>query len=268
MSSILAASAALLLLAALGQWALSLRLRDASIADVFWGANLSAVGLLSALLAPPSPRGAILAALSLAWGLRLTVHLARRWRAHGEEDRRYRAMREGWGERFGVASLFTVFLLQGALAWCVSLPLQAGAARGPSAPLGLLDLAGVVIFAAGLAFEAVADAQLTRFRADPSSRGQVMDLGLWRYTRHPNYFGDAVAWWGMGLVAAAAGAAWALLGPALMTFLLVRVSGVALLEKDIGARRPGYEDYVRRTSAFVPLPPRAPRPAVGPAPRA
>jgi len=164
-----------------------------------------------------------------------------------------------------VASLFTVFLLQGALAWVVSLPLQAGAARGAGAPLSLLDLAGVLVFAAGLAFEAVADAQLTRFRADPSSRGRVMDRGLWRYTRHPNYFGDAVAWWGMGLLAAAGGAAWALLGPALMTFLLVRVSGVALLERDIGSRRPGYQEYVRRTSAFVPLPPRAPRPAARPA---
>jgi steroid 5-alpha reductase family enzyme len=197
----------------------------------------------------------LLAACAAAWGLRLGLHLHRRWRVTGE-DRRYRAMRAGWGPRFAVASLFTVFLLQGALLWLVSLPLQIGAALGAARPLGLRDAAGLLLFGAGLLTEAVADAQLARFRADPASAGQVMDRGLWGWSRHPNYFGEALLWWGLGLVAAGAGPLWPLLGPALLTFLLLKVSGVALLEREIGQRRPGYDAYVARTSSFVPWPPR------------
>ena len=255
MSAILASSALLVGACMLLLWLASLRLRDASIADVFWGTGFAAVALLSLLLAGPAPRALLLAAMASIWGLRLSAHLARRWRGTGE-DRRYRAMRAAWGDRFPLASLFTVFLLQGALLWVVSLPLQAAAALGTSRPLGPLDALGAVLWAAGLAFEAVADAQLARFLARPGSAGRVMQEGLWRYTRHPNYFGDALLWWGMGLVALSAGAAWALVGPALMTFLLVRVSGVALLEREIGRRRPEYADYVARTSAFLPWPPR------------
>jgi steroid 5-alpha reductase family enzyme len=268
MSAILAASAGLVLVAMTSLWLLSLRLRDASIADVFWGSGFAAVGVLSAAMAPASPRGLLVGALATAWGLRLSVHLGRRWWHHGQEDRRYRNMRAHWGDRFPLVSLFTVFLFQGALMWVVSLPLQAAAARGGTAPLGALDAAGMLVFGVGLAFEAVGDAQLARFLADPAQRGQVMQSGLWRLTRHPNYFGDALVWWGIGLVAVAAGATWSLVGPALMTFFLVRVSGVSLLEKDIGERRPGYADYVRRTSAFLPLPPRAVRPAASPPPTA
>ena len=164
-------------------------------------------------------------------------------------------MRATWGNRFPWVSLFTVFLLQGALLWVVSLPLQAGAALGAARPLGPLDLAGAVLFAVGLVFETVGDAQLSRFLSDPANRGRVMETGLWRYTRHPNYFGDALVWWGLGIIGAATGAWWCLLGPALMTFLLMRVSGVSLLEKDIAGRRPAYVAYVRRTSPFVPRPP-------------
>jgi steroid 5-alpha reductase family enzyme len=255
---VLAASAALILACAVGLWLLSLRLRDASIADVFWGVGFAAVGALALGLSPRSPRAVLLAALPVAWGGRLTLHLAARWRGKGE-DRRYRVMRAAWGHRFPVASLFTVFLLQGALMWMVSLPLQIGAARGATAPFGILDAAGLLLFGIGLAFEAVGDAQLARFLADPANAGRVMQAGLWRYTRHPNYFGDALVWWGLGLVAMSAGPAWLLAGPALMTFLLLRVSGVALLERDIGARRPGYADYVARTSAFFPWPPRSRR---------
>jgi steroid 5-alpha reductase family enzyme len=197
----------------------------------------------------------LLVVLTSVWGLRLALHIGTRWRKKKEEDRRYQAMRANWGDRFPVVSLFSVFLLQGALLWAVSLPVQAGAAFGAERPLGLLDLAGVVVFAVGLAFEAVGDAQLSRFLSDPASRGRVMESGLWRYTRHPNYFGDALVWWGLGLVGAASGAWWCLVGPALMTFLLVRVSGVSLLEKDIAGRRPDYVAYIRRTSPFLPLPP-------------
>jgi steroid 5-alpha reductase family enzyme len=236
-------------------WVVSLALRDASIADVFWGPGFALVAVLSAAVAPPSARGALLAALTSLWGLRLALHIGRRWWKKKEEDRRYQAMRANWGSRFPVASLFTVFLLQGALLWVVSLPLQAGAGLGASRPLSLLDAAGVVVFGVGLGFEAMGDAQLARFLAEPANRGKVMQAGLWRYTRHPNYFGDSLVWWGLGLLGASSGAWWCLAGPALMTFLLVRVSGVSLLEKDIAGRRPEYVAYVRRTSPFLPLPP-------------
>ncbi|MBI5068965.1 MAG: DUF1295 domain-containing protein [Deltaproteobacteria bacterium] len=237
-------------------WLVSLVLRDASVADPFWGLGFALVAVVGLFLSEPSPRAVLAAGLTAAWGLRLTVHLSNRWARSGEEDRRYRAMRAGWGDRFPAVSLFTVFLLQGALLWTVSLPLQAAVAGGAGRPLGLLDLLGAGLVIAGIAFEAVADAQLARFLRDRKARGEVLQTGLWRYTRHPNYFGDALVWWGVGLLAAAAGAPWALVGSALMTFLLVRVSGVALLEKDIAARRPGYAAYAARTSAFVPWPPR------------
>ena len=254
-TSILAASAAVVAVYMTGAWLVSLRLRDASVADVFWGPGFALVAILSAVLSPPSPRGVLLAALASVWGLRLALHIGARWRKKKEEDRRYQVMRAGWGDRFPLASLFTVFLLQGVLLWVVSLPLQAGAALGAGHPLGPLDAMGVLLFAVGLGFEAVGDAQLARFLADPASRGRVMETGLWRFTRHPNYFGDALLWWGLGLLGAATGAWWCLVGPALMTFLLVRVSGVSLLEKDIAGRRPDYVAYVRRTSGFLPLPP-------------
>lgn len=252
----LLASALLLACCMVALWLVSLHLRDASVADPFWGLGFALVAASALLLAEPSPRAVLAASLAAAWGLRLTAHLASRWGRSAEEDRRYRAMRASWGPRFPAVSLFTVFLLQGALLWAVSLPLQAAIARGGSAPLGLLDLAGAALFLTGLAFEAVADAQLARFLRDRSRRGGVMRSGLWRYTRHPNYFGDALVWWGLGLLGAAAGEAWSLAGSALMTFLLVRVSGVALLERDIGERRPGYAAYAATTSAFVPWPPR------------
>lgn len=236
-------------------WALSLPLRDASIADVFWGPGFALVAIVAASVSPPSTRGTLLVVLTSAWGLRLALHIGTRWRKKKEEDRRYQAMRANWGDRFPVVSLFTVFLLQGALLFTVSLPLQAGAALSAGRPLGLLDAVGAAIFGVGLAFEAVGDAQLARFLSDPANRGRVMETGLWRFTRHPNYFGDAMVWWGLGLVGASTGAWWSLVGPALMTFLLVRVSGVSLLEKDIAGRRPEYVAYVRRTSPFLPLPP-------------
>lgn len=255
MTSVLAACAAAIAAWAVASWVASLRLRDASVADSTWGPGFLVVAVVAAAVAGPAPRALLLVALTAAWGLRLAIHLERRRRARGDEDRRYRAMREGWGSRFAVASLFTVFLLQGAILWVVSLPVQAGAALGTARPLGPLDVVGVLVFATGLAFEAIGDAQLAAFLAEPGSRGKVMDRGLWRYTRHPNYFGDALVWWGIGLVGAASGAWWSLAGPALMTFLLVRVSGVSLLEKDIRERRPAYAAYVRRTSGFFPLPP-------------
>jgi steroid 5-alpha reductase family enzyme len=187
------------------------------------------------------------------WGARLSGYIA--WRNAGEgEDHRYQAIRARNEPHFRWKSLYLVFGLQGVLAWIVSAPLLAAIAS--PAPYRWLDAAGVALFVLGFLFEAIADLQLTRFRADPANRGRVLDRGLWRYTRHPNYFGEFCIWWGFYLMALAAGGAWTIVSPALMTILLLRVSGVALLEKDIGERRPAYRDYVAHTSAFFPWLPR------------
>jgi steroid 5-alpha reductase family enzyme len=239
-------------------WLLSLRLRDASIADLFWGAGFVLVAWLAASAPGGDPaRRALTLALVTVWGLRLSIHLLRRNLGHGE-DPRYRAMREGHGDRFPWVSLFTVFGSQGVLMWVVSLPLQVSVTAPAPAGLTAMDLLGAALWAMGFLFEAVGDWQLTRFRAEASNRGKALDTGLWRYTRHPNYFGDALQWWGFGCLAFATGAFWTVLSPVLMTLLLLKVSGVALLEKDIAERRPAYRDYVRRTSAFFPWFPREP----------
>jgi steroid 5-alpha reductase family enzyme len=237
-------------------WLASVPLRDVSIIDPFWGFGFAVVAWTAYLAADGDDgRRLLLAVLTSVWGLRLFAYLL--WRNRGKgEDFRYAAMRARHGRAFVLRSLVTVFLLQGALMLVVSLPVQVG--QVPDAPpVGVVGLAGVAVWAVGLAFESVGDWQLARFRADPANRGRVLDTGLWRYTRHPNYFGDFLVWWGLFIIAAETG--WGLLavaGPLVMTALLVRVSGVALLERDIAARRPGYAEYVRRTSAFVPRPPR------------
>jgi len=241
----------------LAMWLLSLVLRDASIADIFWGAGFAVIAVSAFLWTsdvPSARRGLITAMVSL-WGLRLAVYLLWRNAGHGE-DPRYVAMRRYWGARFWWVSLFTVFALQGSFLWIVSLPVQLGQVA-PGGPLGALDAVGFVLFSIGLSFEAVGDWQLARFKADPANAGQVMDRGLWRYTRHPNYFGDFCVWWGLFVVALSTPhGVWSVIGPALMSFLLMRVSGVPLLERSIHQRRPGYVEYVKRTSAFFPRPPR------------
>lgn len=235
-------------------WLVSLRRRDASIADPFWGPGFLLLTLTwLATSGDPSPRGFLVTGLVAAWALRLGLHLWMRNRGHGE-DPRYVAMRARHGDGFGRVSLFTVFWLQGSILWVVSMPVLG--AITSEAPLGAWDAMAVVLFLVGLASESVADAQLARFRADPANRGRVLDTGLWRYSRHPNYFGDAVVWWGIFLLAVPGGALWTAVGPALMTFLLLKVSGVTLLERSLVEGRPGYTEYVRRTSPFVPWFPR------------
>ena len=255
--AVLGFAAAAVALLMLGLWALSLRLRDVSIVDPAWGPAFALVALVAALTGSGcAGRRWLLLALTALWGLRLGGHLLRRKLGERGEDRRYAAMRERRGERFALWSLPMIFGVQGLLVLIVSLPLQVAADR--PGRLGALIVPGLLVFAVGLAFEAVGDEQLRRFKADPSNRGAVMDRGLWRYTRHPNYFGDACVWWGLWLVAVTAGATWwTLVGPAVMTLLLVRVSGKAMLERDIAERRPEYADYIRRTSGFVPWPPRS-----------
>ncbi|MFM8411281.1 MAG: DUF1295 domain-containing protein [Alphaproteobacteria bacterium] len=239
-------------------WLLSLRLRDASIVDSWWGPGFVLVALVTFLSTPGGarPRRLLVLALTAAWGLRLGAHIFRR--NHGKpEDPRYQAMRRSWGERFPLVSLVTVFGLQALILWVVSAPVQVAQRSAVPATLGAWDMAGLATWAIGFFFEAVGDAQLARFRADPANAGRVMDRGLWRWTRHPNYFGDACAWWGLWLVACAVPGGWlTVVSPLVMTFLLRRVSGVPMLEHGMAKRRPGYEEYVRRTSPFVPWPPR------------
>ena len=236
-------------------WVVSLVLRDASVVDPVWPLAFIAVAI-TALIAGGGDEGRriLIACVVAIWGARLSIHLLLRNAGKGE-DFRYAAMRAKRGHRFWLTSLVTVFLLQGLLVWVVSLPVQLSAI--PDRPLGWLAIIGAIVWVLGVVFEAIGDAQLTRFKANPASRGQVLDTGLWRYTRHPNYFGDFLVWWGIFLIAAESGAgAWGVAGPLLMTLLLVKVSGAGLLEKDIAVRRPGYADYVRRTSGFIPRPPK------------
>ena len=240
-------------------WLLSLALRNASIVDVFWGLGFVVIAALSLLRTPGdgTPRRWLLAAMVGLWGLRLAGHLLWRNAGHGE-DPRYQAMRRHWGARFWWVSLASVFALQGVLMWIVSLPVQLGL-FAPGGPLGALDALGALLFAQGLFFETLGDWQLARFKADPANAGRVMDRGLWRFTRHPNYFGDVCVWWGIFAVALATPyGSWSVVGPALMSFLLLRVSGVPMLERSIGKRRPDYARYAERTSAFLPRPPRRP----------
>jgi steroid 5-alpha reductase family enzyme len=233
-------------------WLLSLKLNDASIVDVFWGYGFVLIATVSYRLGDGFvTRNQLLTALVVVWGLRLTIYLG--WRNLGKgEDFRYQAMRRRYGDRFPFVSLYLVFGLQGVLMWIVSLPLQAAQTASQPDHLTLLDWLGVLLWIIGFGFEAIGDWQLARFKADPANKGKVMDRGLWAYTRHPNYFGDAVLWWGYFLIAAATGAWWTVIGPILMTLLLMKVSGVALLEKTLVKTKPEYQEYARRTSAFIP----------------
>ena len=239
----------------LAAWAIATARRNVGLVDVFWPLFFLAAAAAYALAAPAiGPRAWLVVALVSLWGLRLSGHLAaRNWNA--PEDRRYRAIRERNEPGFTCKSLYLVFGLQAVLAWLISAPLIP-AITSPN-PLGVLDIAGAALVVFGIAYESIADLQLARFLSRAGSSGGVMDRGLWRYSRHPNYFGESCAWWGLYAIAIGAGGAWTVFAPLLMTFLQLRVSGVTLLEKDIGERRPAYRAYARRTNAFLPGPPRA-----------
>lgn len=239
----------------LALWIVSLFRRNVAIIDVFWGCGFVLIAWLSLWLREGlGPRSLLTTIMVSVWGLRLAGYLA--WRNFGKpEDYRYAAMRRRHGTRFYLLSLFTVFGLQGILLWIVSLPIQVGITQAKAWHAAALF--GVFLWLAGLFFETVGDYQLARFKADPANHGRVMNRGLWRYTRHPNYFGDFLVWWGHYLVAAEPGSWWwTLVGPLLMSLLLIRVSGVRLLESSLRNRVAGYEQYVGSTSAFFPLPPK------------
>jgi steroid 5-alpha reductase family enzyme len=235
---------------ATGGWLLSLPLRNVSLVDSLWSLKFLLCGLLYAGLSGASgPRSTVLLVLLALWALRLAAHITWRNRGHGE-DRRYQAIRRNNEPGFAWKSLYIVFGLQAVLAWIISLPLLAAVTA--TRPLGLLDAFGAGLWLLGFVFEAGGDLQLARFKANPANVGRVMDRGFWRYTRHPNYFGDFCVWWGFYALALSGGGWWSIPGPLLMSALLMKVSGVTLLEKDIGERRPDYADYIRRTPAFFP----------------
>lgn len=257
-TGVMAATAGFVALYMLGFWLVSRIRRDASIVDIGWGPGFAAIALVGFGLAGGwAGRRWLVLVLTAIWGLRLGAYLW--WRNHGQpEDYRYQAMRRHHGERFAWVSLYTVFGLQGAVMWIVSLPVQMAQIAPTPSHWTALDLLGIGLWLVGVTFESVGDWQLARFKADPANRGQVMDRGLWRYTRHPNYFGDFCVWWGLFAIALATpGAWWTAIGPALMSFMLMRVSGVPMLERNMTRRRPGYAEYVARTSAFFPWPPRS-----------
>ncbi len=236
-------------------WLLSLRLSDASIVDTFWGPFFLLQAAIYAVLRPDGfeERQLLVLALVSIWSIRLATHISARHAGKGE-DSRYAKWREQYGEAWPVRSLFQVFMLQALLAWIIGAPLLA--AMSSPASWGILDGIGLALWVIGFSFEAVGDYQLTAFTRDPDNKGKTMLFGLWRFTRHPNYFGDAAQWWGLWLIAVSAGGAWTIFAPAIMTFLLVRVSGIGLLERTIARRRAGYDEYMRTTSAFIPLPPK------------
>jgi steroid 5-alpha reductase family enzyme len=233
-------------------WLISVRIRNVSIVDLFWGFGFVVASVVYFIYSEGfETRKILLMTLVTIWGLRLSIYLA--WRNLGkDEDFRYQKFRKDFGEdRYWWYSFFSVFLLQGVLMWLISVPLL-GAQFYEGNELGLFDFIGVVIWIIGFVFEAGGDIQLARFKADPANKGKVLDTGFWHYTRHPNYFGDAAVWFGYGLICISAGSYWPVLGSVLMTALIIKVSGVALLEKTLNTTKPGYQDYVRKTSAFIP----------------
>jgi steroid 5-alpha reductase family enzyme len=237
-------------------WLLSLVLKNASIVDIVWGLGFAITSwVLAITIDGDSTRQILLAVMVGSWGLRLGGYLAKRNIGHGE-DWRYKAMRKKKGARFGLISLVTVFGLQGVLMWVVSLPVMFG--NSDATPgVGPLAVIGVMVWAVGLSFEAVGDWQLVQFKKDPNNDGKVMQTGLWSLTRHPNYFGDALLWWGIGIVGAETGSGViGFIGPVVMTVFLLRVSGVPMLERSLMKRREGYAEYAARTSAFIPRPPK------------
>jgi len=238
-------------------WLLSLALKNSSIVDIFWGTGFVIVAWVAFLLAPGGfvLRKLLLSALVTIWGLRLSLHLLVR-NGGKPEDFRYQVWRKEAGAAWWWRSFFKVFLTQGVLLWIIAAPLVAAQIAAQPDHLIWLDYVAIPVWLFGFFFEAVGDWQLARFIADPANKGKVLQTGVWRYTRHPNYFGDATQWWAYYLIALAAGGWWTVFSPIIMTTLLLRVSGVTLLEKTLKETKPGYKEYAETTSEFIPWFPR------------
>ena len=258
---LLATNAAIVAAFFLVCWMINVRIKDPSFIDSLWALGMVVVAISSFVMTGGrGPHATLLTLLCSVWGLRLGLYLLWRWRKNGP-DRRYVTMmgkaqaERGWS--FAKSTLLLVFALQAPLQFIVCLPVQLGQLTATST-LGPLALAGAVLAVIGIFFETVGDWQLTRFKANPANEGKVLDSGLWRYTRHPNYFGDACVWWGLYLIAADTGLVGALSipGPILIIILLTRWSGVPTVEGRMRRKRPDYEAYVARTSGFIPMPPK------------
>ncbi len=233
-------------------WLVSLVKKDVSFVDSLWSLFFLVAAVVFAVQSVPlSERAILVLVLVTIWSLRLSIYItARNW---GQpEDYRYQSIRENNEPGFGIKSLFIVFGLQGVLAWIIALPLFVSI--GFDSALTILDYAAAALWLVGIVFEAGGDYQLSRFKADSANKGKVLESGLWRYTRHPNYFGDFCVWWAFYLFALSAGGWWTIVSPLLMSLLLLKVSGVAMLESTISERRPEYAEYIRRTNAFFPGP--------------
>ncbi len=241
-------------------WVISLILSNSSIVDIFWGAGFVITAwIYFALAVDGAPaRKWLIVTLVTVWGLRLSLYIL--WRNWGKaEDFRYQAWREQAGPKWWWYSFIKVFLLQGLLMWIISAPLLAAQISTAPAQLIWLDYLAMVVWGLGFFFEAVGDWQLARFKARPENKGRLLTSGVWRYTRHPNYFGDAAQWWAFYLVALAAGGWWAIFSPIIMSYFLRAVSGVTMLEKTLKNTKPGYKEYMETTNAFIPWFPRKPR---------
>jgi len=234
-------------------WIISVFIKNVSIVDIFWGFGFVTTAVFYFLRTEGfEPRKILILSLAAIWGLRLSIYLA--WRNIGKgEDFRYREFRKKYGEqRYWWISYFQTFLLQGVLMWLISAPLLGAQFYSDNASLGLLDFAGLLFWLIGFSFEAGGDYQLAVFKAVPSNKGKVMNTGFWRYTRHPNYFGDSAVWWGFGLICISGGSYVPVLGSILMTALIIKISGVALLEKSLKEQKPQYKEYIEKTSSFIP----------------
>ena len=243
----------LILVLVTGLWVLSVIIKNVSVVDLFWGFGFVVVNAFYVFTSGElNVRKILVLVLVSLWGLRLSIYLA--WRNLGKgEDFRYQEFRRKYGpERYWWFSFFQTFLLQGVLMMIISLPLLAVSSGTDSNTLGFIDFIGVFIWVTGITFEAGGDLQLTKFKGNPKNKGRVLNTGFWKYTRHPNYFGDSAVWWAYALFSIAAGGYWQIIGSIIMTLLIIKVSGVALLEKTLTESKPQYRDYIRKTSAFLP----------------
>ena len=242
-------------------WLIQVKTRDAGVVDIYWGPGFAVIVFIYVFLHPNmTPWLWIIAIITTAWSLRLGLHMSIRHCKSQGEDRRYALMRRNSGGSFWWSSLLKVFLLQAVIMWIIASSQHAAFSNTESsshAINSLLFLLGLVFFVIGFSLETIADYQLFRFKRESQNAGKTMDQGLWAWSRHPNYFGEMVLWWGIGLCGFAVSSAWwSFVGPAILTFLLLRVSGVTLLEQHLLPEKEGYEAYMKNTSRFIPLPPK------------